>query len=182
MFDPKIAISGAADGLAVKQGHKLAFTVGMEIAKRGGVVLTGATSGIPLAGAKGAKSIGGEVIGFSPAHSMLEHTAKYRLPTQYHDTLFFTGYDYAGRDAILVDFADAVIQVSGRIGSLHEFTTAFERHKIIGLLLHSGGIIDEIPEILEMSHRGFGRVIMDPDPASLVRQVFHAYEEANHSK
>lgn len=177
MFDPKICISGAAAGTASKQGAKPARIVGREIAVRGGIVVTGATSGVPLEAARGAKSVHGEVIGFSPAHSLLEHTKKYRLPVQYHDTIFFTGYDYAGRDGLLVDLSDAVIEISGRIGTIHEFTQAFERHKIIGILEHSGGLIDEIPAILEKAHRGYGHVIISPDPIDLVEQVFKAFEE-----
>ncbi len=179
MFDPKIAISGAAGGEAGEQGEALAHEVGKQIAIHGGIVLTGATTGIPLASARGAKSVRGEVIGFSPANSLLEHTKKYRLPVQYHDTMFFTGQDYAGRDITLIDMADAVIEISGRVGTLHEFTHAFERHMIIGILLHSGGTIDEIPVILKMAHRGMGRVIMHEDPKQLVRHVFAAIDEAN---
>ena len=180
MFDPKIVISGAAAGSASEEGQKLGFIVGREIATRGGIVVTGATTGVPYSAAQGAKSVHGQTIGFSPAHSLLEHTKKYRLPVAYHDIMFFTGYDYAGRDAILVDLADAIIQISGRMGSLHEFTSAFERHKIVGLLLHSGGLSDDIPLILEHAKRGRGRVIMHEDPSFLVAQVFAALEEVNH--
>jgi uncharacterized protein (TIGR00725 family) len=176
MNDPKIAISGAAAGVASTEGAALGFEVGRQIAIRGGIVLTGATSGVPYEAAKGAKSVHGQTIGFSPAHSMLEHVRKYRLPVDFHDTIFFTGYDYAGRDTLLIDLADAVISVSGRIGSLHEFTSAFERHKIIGLLLHSGGLSDDIPEILHKAHRGNGRVVMHADPKELVELVFAALE------
>jgi uncharacterized protein (TIGR00725 family) len=180
MFDPKICISGAAAGKASDaEAAELAFLVGRQIALRGGVVLTGGTTGVPYAGAKGAKSVGGQVIGFSPAHSLAEHVRKYRLPVDYHDTMFFTGYDYAGRDVLLVDMSDAVISVSGRIGSLHEFTSAFERHKIIGLLLCSGGLADDIPEILRKAGRGFGRVIMHADPRELVDLVIKELDEQN---
>lgn len=179
MFDPKIAVSGAAAGKAGEEGEDLAFAVGRSIAARGGIVLTGATHGVPLASAKGAKSVEGQVIGFSPANSLKEHVNKYRLPVMYHDTLFFTGYDYTGRDVILVDLADAVISVSGRIGSLHEFTTAFERHMIIGLLLDSGGLSEMVPEILHQAHRGMGKVIMHADPDQLVALVFEALEKQN---
>src|SRR4051812_18192536 len=95
-FDPKICISGAAGGHAAEEGEALAYAVGKQIALRGGIVLTGATTGVPLAGARGAKSVQGQTIGFSPASSQVEHVNKYRLPLQYHDILFFTGYDYAG--------------------------------------------------------------------------------------
>jgi len=179
MFDPKICISGAAGGAASEEGEILAFQVGKEIAMRGGIVITGATTGVPLAAAKGAKSIHGMVIGFSPAHSYKEHIKKYRLPEQYHDILFFTGQDYAGRDTTLVDLSDAVIEISGRIGTIHEFTEAFERDKIIGVLLHSGGTIDEIPQLLEAAHRGSRKVIFAQTPKKLVQAVFDALEAEN---
>lgn len=172
MYDPKIALSGAAAGTAYKEGAQLAYIVGREVAARGGVLITGATSGVPYEAAKGAKSAGGHTIGFSPAHSPKEHLRKYKLPIDYHDDMFFTGYDYAGRDTLLIDLADAVISVSGRIGSLHEFTSAFERHKIIGLLLDSGGLSEDIPLLLEKAQRGNGRVIMHADPKELVELVF----------
>lgn len=179
MFDPKIAISGAAAGIASDEGEALAFEVGKEIAAKGGIVMTGATTGVPYAAIRGAKSLRGKTVGLSPAHSMREHINKYRLPVEDHDMLFFTGYDYAGRDVLLVDLADAVISVSGRIGSLHEFTSAFERHKITGLLLHSGGLSDDIPEILEKARRGMGRVVMHEDPKELVNLVFLELEKDN---
>ena len=177
LFDPKIAISGAAAGSASSEGDPFGFEIGREVALKGGIVLTGATTGVPYAAAKGAKSVHGQVIGFSPAHSLLEHQRKYRLPIDNHDIMFFTGYDYAGRDTLLIDMADAVISVSGRIGSLHEFTSAFERHKVIGLLLHSGGLSDDIPDILHKAQRGNGRVIMHADPRELVELVFAALDE-----
>jgi len=180
MLDPKIAISGAAGGSASEEGARMAYMVGREVATRGGILVTGATNGVPLDAAKGAKSAGGTVIGFSPGHSLLEHTKKYRLPVQYHDTIFFTGYDYAGRDTLLIDLSEAVIEVSGRMGTLHEFTSAFERHKVIGVLVHSGGIIDEIPEILEKAHRGYGHVILNADPKQLVKEVFAALASHDH--
>jgi uncharacterized protein (TIGR00725 family) len=171
MFDPKIVISGAAAGKAAEEGEPYAFMVGKYVATSGGIVVTGATSGVPLAAARGAKSVHGQVIGFSPAGSVVEHMKKY------HDMVWFTGYDYAGRDAVLVDFADAVIEISGRIGTLHEFTTAFERNKVIGILTGSGGIIDEIPKLMEMSHRGNGRVVKSDDPKELVQLVLKEIED-----
>lgn len=179
MFDPKIVVSGAAGGSASEEGFHFGYAVGREIAVHGGIVVTGGTTGVPYAAAQGAKSVQGQTIGFSPAHSLKEHLRRYRLPIDYHDIMFFTGYDYAGRDTLLIDMADAVITVSGRIGSLHEFTQAFERHKIIGVLLHSGGLSDEIPIILDMAKRGNGRVVMHANPKTLVKLVFSALGEAN---
>jgi uncharacterized protein (TIGR00725 family) len=170
-YPPKIAVSGAAGGGASIAGEQLAYQVGRQIALQGGVTLTGATGGVPYAAARGAKIAHGQVLGFSPANSFAEHTRSYRLPTRYHDTIFFTGQNYAGRDILLVDFSDIVIEISGRIGTLHEFTHAFERGKIIGVLLGSGGTIHHIPEILAEGHRGMGKVIMESDPELLVKKL-----------
>lgn len=177
LFDPKIVISGAAKGAAADEGEPYGFQVGKHVATHGGIVVTGATTGVPLAAARGAKSVNGQVVGFSPADSIVEHTKTYKLPIEFHDMIFFTGYDYAGRDTVLIDFADAVIEISGRIGTLHEFTSAFERHKVIGILTGSGGIIDEIPIIMEKAHRGNGRVVTHDDPKELVRLVIKGLEE-----
>ncbi len=177
LFDPKIVISGAAAGNAAEEGEVFGFQVGKQVAAHGGIVVTGATSGVPLAAARGAKSVHGQVVGFSPANSIVEHMKKYRLPVQYHDMIFFTGYEYAGRDAVLVDFCDAIIEVSGRIGTLHEFTTAFERNKVIGILTGSGGIIDDIPLLMEKAKRGMGRVVTHNNPRELVHMVMHELEE-----
>jgi uncharacterized protein (TIGR00725 family) len=174
MLDPKIAVSGAANGLAAEEGARLAFEMGRQIAIHGGILLTGATSGVPYEAARGAKSVHGQTIGFSPAHTLLEHQRKYRLPVDYHDIIFFTGYDYAGRDTLLMDLSDAIISVSGRIGSLHEFTSAFERHKVIGLLIHSGGLSDEIPIILNKAKRGMGKVVMHSEPKELIKLVLES--------
>lgn len=177
MLDPKIVISGAAAGEAAEEGAHLAFQVGKEVANHGGVLVTGATTGIPLYAAKGAKSVHGQVIGFSPASTPKAHIKSYRLPTQYHDVIFFTGQEYAGRDIMLVDVADAVLHVSGRVGTIHEFSHAFERRKIIGILTNSGGTIDMIPEILERAGRGNGNVIVNDNPRILVRDVMRAVRD-----
>jgi len=165
-------ISGAAAGEAAEQGADLAFLVGREVAGHGGVVVTGATSGIPFDGARGAKSVGGTVLGFSPASTRAAHLRTYRLPTQAHDIIFYTGYEYSGRDTLMVDLVDAVIIVSGRMGTLHEFTSAFEARKITGVLLGSGGLSDEIPELIDKANRGPGKVLFDGDPVALVARVF----------
>jgi uncharacterized protein (TIGR00725 family) len=172
MIDPKIAISGAAGGRTVDQGKDEAMELGRHLATMGGIILTGATTGVPYYAAKGAKSVGGQVIGFSPASTYVQHIRSYRLPTRYHDTIFFTGQNYAGRDITLVDFSDAVISLAGRTGTLHEFTHAFERRKVVGVLLDvSTGTTELIPEILERAERDDDHVVLDTDPKRLAREI-----------
>ena len=148
-----------------------AETVGREIAKHGLVLVTGATTGIPYWSAKGAKAEGGTVIGLSPAASKAAHVRTYRLPTEYHDLIVYTGFEYSGRNLLLTRSSDAVIVICGRIGTLNEFTIAFEDQKPIGILEGTGGTADMVRELLEKSHRGPGKVVFSKDPADLVKKL-----------
>jgi uncharacterized protein (TIGR00725 family) len=135
------------------------------------VLLTGATIGIPDAATKGAKRGKGMSIGFSPAATKREHLNTYRLPTHYMDLIIYTGADYSGRNLILTRSADAVIEICGRVGTLNEFTIAFEDQKPIGILLGTGGITQEIDDILRVSKRGRKGIVFDTDPARLVKSL-----------
>ena len=168
----KICVSGAAEtGHCSTDAIAQAEAVGRAIAKAGMVLVTGATNGIPYWAAKGAKEAGGFVVGFSPASSEAAHIKTYHLPTDYHDIIVYTGFDYDGRDLIVTRAADGVISICGRIGSLHEFTTTFEDKKPSGVLEGSGGAADMIREILVKGKRGFGKTVFDTDPEELVAKV-----------
>lgn len=181
----KLCVSGAAEtSICSKDAIQLAEKTGRTIAEMGMVLVTGATVGIPYWAAKGAKEAGGIVIGFSPASSELAHIKTYRLPTDYHDVIVYTGFDYAGRDLILTRSSDAVITICGRTGTLHEFTVAFEDGKPNGVLEGSGGTADMIRDILEKSGRGYGKTVFANTPESLLKKLLplmQAKEELSHS-
>ena len=168
----KICVSGSADTTHCYEGAlDSAKQIGSEIVKNSGVLVTGATTGIPYWAAIGAKEASGISIGLSPAVSELEHVRKYKLPTDYFDLIIYTGFDYAGRNLLLTRSSDAVIVVCGRIGTLNEFTIAFEDQKPIGVLEGSGGSADMIRDLVARSHRGPGKIVFDSDPATLVKKV-----------
>ena len=130
----KICVSGAAEtGHCGLDALDKAKELGREIARQGAVLVTGATTGFPLWVSMGAKEEGGMCIGFSPAASEKEHVEVYKLPLDYLDLIIYTGFGYAGRDLLLTRSADAVITGCGRIGTIHEFTIAFEDGKPIGI-------------------------------------------------
>jgi len=174
----KICVSGAAETGCCKEGtQEKAEALGREIAKRGLVLVTGATTGTPYWAAKGAKSEGGIVIGLSPAASKLAHIKTYQLPTDYHDLIIYTGFNYAGRNLLLIRSSDAVITICGRIGTLNEFTIAFEDKKPIGVLEGTGGMADNLRGIVENAHRGPGRVVYSEDPSTLLDKVLEEIQE-----
>lgn len=168
----KICVSGAAEGDCLNpETIKKAQEVGEAIARNKAVLVTGATSGIPFYAAKGAKKGKGMSIGFSPAASRTDHLYRYRLPVDYMDLVVYTGFGYSGRNLILTRSADAIIIVCGRIGTLNEFTVAFEDHKPIGVLEHSGGITEELRIITHIAHRHDCRIEYNPDPDQLVKEL-----------
>lgn len=182
----KICVSGAAEtGHCSPNALAMAEQVGREIARAGMVLVTGATVGIPYFAAKGAKEAGGIVIGLSPASSEIAHIKTYHLPTDYHDLIIYTGFEYAGRNLLLTRSSDAVVTICGRTGTLNEFTIAFEDNKPNGVLEGSGGTADMIREILGKAKRGYGKVIFDSDPKALIKKLIpmlNAVEHRDHSQ
>lgn len=177
----KICVSGAAEtGVCSKDTLQKAEAVGRAVARSGMVLVTGATIGIPEWAAKGAKEAGGMVIGFSPASSEIAHIKTYHLPTDYHDVIVYTGFEYAGRNLMLTRAADAVITICGRIGTLNEFTIAFEDQKINGVLEGTGGAADMLRDILTKSKRGFGKTTFSKDPDELVAKVIDMIRSKQH--
>jgi uncharacterized protein (TIGR00725 family) len=174
----KVCISGAAEIEHCPPGTvEKAELIGRLIAEAGMVLVDGATTGIPWYAAKGAKEAGGIVIGLSPAESKAAHVRTYRLPIDYHDLIIYTGFGYSGRNLLLTRSADAVITIYGRIGTLNEFTIAFEDKKPQGVLTHTGGTSDELEHILKIAHRGNGKAVFDADPKSLVEKVINLIHE-----
>ena len=168
----KIAVSGAAEtDNCPKKANALANDVGKEIIRQGCILITGATTGIPYHSAIGAKKVNGVSIGFSPAASEISHLKKYRLPIDAFDVIVYTGFGYAGRNLLMTRAADAVIVICGRMGTLNEFTIAFEDEKPIGILVGSGGTADAIKGIIKHPFRGKMNVVYEEDPKKLVREV-----------
>jgi uncharacterized protein (TIGR00725 family) len=168
----KIAVSGAAQvSHCAKNIEELAKEVGREIARQKCILITGATTGAPYFAALGCKEKRGFSVGFSPASSEAAHVKTYRLPVDAFDIIIYTGFDYSGRNLLMTNAADGVILICGRMGTLNEFTTAFEDQKPIGVLEGSGGIADKIRIIATGPHRGVKKIVYDKDPKRLVKKL-----------
>ena len=168
----KICVSGAADtahcGL---DAFDKAKEIGREIVRQGAIIVTGATTGFPNWAAMGAKEEGGISICFCPAATEREHAEAYHLPNDYMDLTVYTGFGYSGRNLILTRSSDAVIIGCGRIGTINEFTVAYEDQRPIGILRGSWDTDETLKEILDRSHRGSEKVVFDEDPKRLIEKV-----------
>lgn len=168
----KICVSGAAD--TTYCGDKaldLAKELGREIIRQGAVIVTGATTGWPLWSAMGAKEEGGSSIGLSPAATEKEHVEEWGLPIDFLDVIIYTGQGFPGRDILLTRTTDAVVLGCGRIGTIHEFTVAFEDNKPIGILEGDWEMDETLKEIIEHGHRPNPKIIFDKDPKNLIARI-----------
>jgi len=168
----KIAVSGAARvSHCCKTIEEISKEVGREIARQKCVLITGATTGVPYFSALGCKEAGGFNVGFSPATSEDAHLKTYRLPINPFDVMIYTGADYVGRNVIMSKSVDGVIIICGRMGTLHEFATAFEIQKPIGVLEDTGGTADKIKLVATGPCRGVRKIIYEKNPKKLVKKL-----------
>jgi hypothetical protein len=117
---------------------RMAEEVGRLIAERDGIVVTGGLSGVMEAVSRGAKTAGGLVIGILPGFDKRE-------ANEFVDIAITTGMGWM-RNTLTVRAADAVIMISGGIGTLNELTVAYELKPTV-ILEGSGGWSSRIREV-----------------------------------
>lgn len=188
-YQYKICVSGAAETTHCgTDAFATAEELGREIVKHDAVLVDGATTGFPFWAAKGAKEAGGIVLGLSPAATEKEHIETYKLPTDYHDLIIYTGFNYSGRNLLLVRSSDAVIFGCGRMGTLNEFTITFEDKKPIGILQGEWETDEIFRQLIERSHRAKemeNKIIYDSDPKRLLDKLVELIKkekENNHGR
>jgi uncharacterized protein (TIGR00725 family) len=171
----KIGVSGAAETSGCgESAFASAEELGREIARHQAALIDGATTGFPYWAAKGAKEEGGMVIGFSPAVEEREHRENYNLPVDYHDLIVYTGFNYSGRNLILTRSSDAIVIGCGRIGTINEFTAAFEDGKPIGVLEGEWETDEFLELLLKKSNRAKereGKIIFSDKPKDLIDKI-----------
>ncbi len=171
-----VGVMGSAGGKLSRDTYRKVYTLGQEIAKRGFVLITGACPGIPHEAIQGAKSMGGITIGISPALNFGEHMMKYKSPCRGYDAIIYTGSGLMGREIENIRSCDLVILAGGRSGTLGEFAIAYDEAKVIGVLLGTGGISDNIETIIEFINKDTGaKVLYDDDPAKLLDRLVEVY-------
>lgn len=165
----KVGVMGSAEQAPGTTLREKARALGGAIAGRDVILLTGATTGLVYETGKAAHDAGAFHIGISPAGDEQEHLERYELPTDACDAIIYTGFGLKGRNVVLVRSCDAVVFISGSIGSLNEFTIAYDEGKIIGCLTGTGGVADEVEKIIEtFPKQTNARVFYDSDPERLI--------------
>ena len=181
----KIGVFGSnAEELSAKVIHK-AKQIGRELADYKVVIITGGSSGLPYQAAHEAAKKGIEVWGYSPVDNM-ENQKKFApnhdisiykklffLPKNF---LFSSNLDVSKKYRNVISTANchAGIIISGRWGTLNEFTNLYDMGKIIGVLTNTGGIADELPYLTKKIHKkSKAKVIFNSSPKELVKMVIN---------
>lgn len=168
----KVGVMGSADGEMSQEISQKAYILGEEIAKHGCVILTGGCPGYPYEATKGAKFQGGMTIGISPALTLEEHIKTFHSPVNDIDVMIYTGSGLMGREVTAVRSCDIVIIIGGRSGTLGEFAIAYDEGKLIGVLEGTGGIADEIRNVVNIIRKSTGsKIIYSHNPKELVARL-----------
>ena len=173
---------GSGEGESLEQKN-LAKVIGEEIASQECILVTGSGTGLPHEAALAAAAKGGTCLGFSPAMNLVDHIEKYKFPVEPY-ILVFTGMEKKGRNLVSIRSCDGVIFVGGRIGTLNEFTIAFDEadeKKVIGILEGSGGFSDKLFTLVaESGKKTKAIIIKERDPIQLVKKVVETLKEVRY--
>ncbi len=180
-YKARIGVMGSASGYVMRNPKAVEASreVGRQIAQNNCVLVNGSCPGLPDEAAKGAKSMGGETFGVSPAISIISHLKKYKSPIEHYDGFLFTGLGLMQRDIINIRSCNGVIILPGGTGTLNEFTVAYDEGKPLGILTGYPGVSNHIKEILKFCHRKVtNRMVFSSDPKELVRKLIKIMKEA----
>lgn len=176
----KIGVMGSSEKPKYKILIERSREVGREIARHNSILINGATTGLPDEAARGAKEEDGFVLGISPAKDIIEHEKVYGLPSKYYDSIVFTGVGFNFRNIFNIRTSDAVVFIRGSLGTLNEFTIAYEDGKIIGVLEKSGGISEFFDELVEICKKETkATIVSDSDPKTLIRKLVALVKQRN---
>lgn len=146
----KIGVMGSASGPQIEDPHarQMAKELGREIARRGYIFINGACPGLPHDALLGSREGGGFSLGISPAFSEFAHVNEYHSPLD-NDMMIYTGKGFMERDIVNIRSSDAIVIIGGGIGTLNELTIAYDEGRPLGVLIHTGGISDSVPHIIQ---------------------------------
>ena len=176
----KIGVMGSASGpiLERQKASAKAREVGKAIADRDCILITGACPGLPHEALRAAKEAGGFTMGVSPAFSHDEHTLEYKSPDDCFDVLLYTSMGFMERDIVNIRASDGLLFLGGGVGTLNEFTVAYEEGKPIAILEGIGGVVAHVREILGWCDRPIHpNIVFSSDPGELIDLLLGAIEK-----
>jgi len=136
-----------------------AYQVGLEVARRGALLISGGLGGVMEAASRGAKDGGGFVIGIVPQDDK-------RAANEFCDGVIATGIGFA-RDFLTAYSADAIIIVGGGAGTMIEVAAAYQKGIPIIALKGTGGMADRLVDTY-IDDRKIERILGEATPQKAV--------------
>lgn len=178
----KVGVFGSAvdeSEVAQEKAQKL----GKALGQHGCIVMTGACPGMPFEVANAARQNGSKIWGFSPAADAAgqeELVADQDIAM--YDKLIYVPASFVRENDVLVcrkyrnvlstSTCDAGLIVSGRWGTLNEFTNLYDMGKVIGVLTGTGGTADELKRLSKIINKeSKAEVIFDDAPEKLLERM-----------
>ena len=174
-----ITVYGSSQVGPRDRDYKDAVSVGRALASAGYTVMTGGYLGVMEAISKGAKSVGGHVIGVTTDQIGLQFKVQ---PNSYLDEII----NYADlRDRLLhmVENADGYLAMPGGIGTLHEIAETWELMRIGGVprrpFVCYGPIWQDVIGIMENSpylgdgYHGMIKFARKPENVTEAFEIWH---------
>lgn len=177
----KIGVFGSA--VDEEKALKKAEELGKELSKHNIIVITGAADGIPYKVASTAAKLGTEIWGFAPTVSLQEEKKiAGKQDSHIYKKIFYIPKNYPLKKEIQVcrkyrnitstATCDAGIIISGRWGTMNEFTNLYDMGKVIGVLTGTGGIADELIQLMKkISKKSKAKVIFGSSTKKLVAKI-----------
>lgn len=184
----KIGVFGSAEG---DIGHLFgkAKELGHVLANEQVIIITGASNGLPYQIAMQAAKFGAEIWEFSSCIDTTSH--KKDTPDadlSIYKKIFYIPKNFEFSKDIKVcrkyrnltstATCDAGIIISGRWGTMNEFTNLYDFGKVIGILTQTGGITDEIDRLNKKFKKKSGaELFFSNSPKNLVKSVIKTLDK-----
>ena len=147
------------------------------------ILITGISTGIPHTVVAEIAKQGVEIWGYSPEIHLASQQKEFPdCDSSIYKKLFYVPREFEFvqnasvrkkyRNVISTANCDAGIVISGRWGTLNEFTNLTDMGKVVGVFTGTGGAADEIEKLTKIiSKPKTGKVIFNGSPEKLVQQI-----------
>lgn len=155
----KIGIFSSSSREISNENKRLAIEIGKYLSEREIIVVSGGSSGIPGIVIESAYHSGAHTELYSPDKDEKTHNLRKdnHALNYYKIKRFIPGF--TSRSLEMIRNIDGAIILNGRIGTLSEFTIALEEGLDIAVIKGTGGIADEIENIVKIANKEFSNRI-----------------------
>lgn len=184
----KIGVFGSAAGKIEENSIEKAKKLGLILNQYQFNIITGACTGLPYLAAYQAAKQGSSIWGYSPKldlNGQRNFTPKDDLSI-YKKLIFVPqNFEFVANDSVCKKYrnvistanCDAGIIISGRWGTMNEFTNLYDMGKVIGVLTGTGGIADELFYLCKkINKKSKAVVLFESQPEKLIQKVIEEVE------